>query len=157
MIPTNIPAIFEFLQANYGKISPNLLMEIEDALKDQIYDTTEPIDSIFNKVDRFADLCGLIKDPLSDRRNIMLAYKILPKNNAFMNSLKTWNRKSLQDKTFLNMKIFFREEYSDLDEVGGLTLNNSVLNQANILQELKNHQEEMAVIRMEQNCKISMI
>ena len=27
MIPTNIPAIFEFLQANYGKISPNLLME----------------------------------------------------------------------------------------------------------------------------------
>ena len=54
------------------------------------------------------------------------------------------------------MKIFVREEYSDLDEVGGLTLKNSVLNQANILQELKNHQEEMAV-RMEQNFKINMI
>jgi hypothetical protein len=27
MIPSNIPAIFSFLQANYGKISPNQLME----------------------------------------------------------------------------------------------------------------------------------
>ena len=54
------------------------------------------------------------------------------------------------------MKIFFREEYSDLDEASGLTLNNSILNQANILQELKNRQEEMAV-RMEQSFKINMI
>ena len=90
----NIPTIFEFLQTNYGKINQNLLMEIEDALKDQIYDMSEPIDSVFNKVDQFADLCELVKDPLSDRRKIMLAYKIISKNNAFMDSLKTWNKKT---------------------------------------------------------------
>jgi hypothetical protein len=60
MVPSNIPAIFSFLQANYGKISPNQLMEKEDALKDVIYDVSEPIDSVFNKVDRFSDLCELI-------------------------------------------------------------------------------------------------
>ena len=117
-------------------------------LKDQIYNTSESIHSMLNKVDRFANLCELIKDPPSDRRKIMLAYKIVSKNKAIMDSLKTWNRKPLPDKTFVNMIIFFREEYSDLDEVGGLTLINSVLDQANIVQELKNHQEEMDV-RME--------
>jgi hypothetical protein len=156
MIPSNIPAIFSFLQANYGKISPNQLMEKEDTLKDVIYDVSEPIDSVFNKVDRFSDLCELIQDPISDRRKTMLAYKIISKNNAFMDSLKMWNRKALRDKTYTNMKIFMRAEYSDLDEVGGLTLNNSILNQANILQELKSHQEEIAA-RMENNLKINMI
>ena len=109
IIRGNIPTIFEYLQANYGKISPNLLMEKEDALKDQIYDTTDPIDSVFNKVDQFSDLCKLIKGPLLDRRKIMLAYKIISKNNAFMDSLKTWNKKPLQDKTFLKMKIFLKK------------------------------------------------
>jgi hypothetical protein len=156
MIPSNIPAIFSFLQANYGKISPNQLMLKEDMLKDVIYDVSEPIDSVFNKLDLFSDVYELIQDPLSDRRKIMLAYKIISKNNAFMDSLKTWNWKALQDKTYTNMKSSVRAEYSDLDEVGGLTLNNSILNQANILQELKSHQEEIAA-RMENNLKINTI
>ena len=67
-----------------------------------------------------------------------------------MDSLNTWNRKTHQDKTYANMKIFMRSEYSDLDEVGGLSPNNSILKQANILQELNNHQEEIAAL-MENN------
>ena len=81
-------------------------MEKEDSLKEINYDTSEPIDSVFNKVDRFVDLCELIKDPLSDRRKIILSYKIISKHNAFMDSLKTWNRNPLPDKTYSNMKIF---------------------------------------------------
>ena len=73
-----------------------------------------------------------------------------------MDSLNTWNRKTHQDKTYINMKIFMRSEYSDLDEVGGLSPNNSILKQANILQELNNHQEEIAAW-MENNWKINMI
>ena len=63
-----------------------------------------------------------------------------------MDSLNTWNRKTHQDKTYVNMKIFMRSEYSDLDEVGGLSPNTSILKQANILQELNNHQEEIAAL-----------
>ena len=33
-----------------------------------------------------------------------------------------------------------RQEYSDLQDVGGLSINNSLLNQANIIKELKEHQ-----------------
>ena len=52
-------------------------MEKEDAWKDVIYDVSEPIGSILNKVDIFSDLCELIQDPLLDQRKIMLAYKIV--------------------------------------------------------------------------------
>ena len=118
MTPTNISAIFESLQENYGIISPNLSIEKEDVLKDRTYDAMEPINSVFNKLERFSNLCKLITEALSDRRKIMHAYKIISNNNVFMDSLKIWNRKTLQDKTFVNMKIFFREKYIDLDEVG---------------------------------------
>ena len=45
-----------------------------------------------------------------------------------------------------------RTEYNDLEEIGGLTIASSILNQAKILQELKQHQEEMSG-RMEKNFK----
>jgi len=48
------------------------------------------------------------------------------------------------------------KEYNNLDEVGGLTINDSALNQANILQELKKHQEHMS-LRMEQIIKVNLI
>ena len=37
-----------------------------------------------------------------------------------------------------------RQEYSDLQDVGGLTINNSLLNQTNMVKELKEHPELMS-------------
>ena len=54
------------------------------------------------------------------------------------------------------MKEFIRDEYTKLNEVSSLLVDNSSLNQANILQELKTRQEQMAE-RMEKNLKINMI
>ena len=56
-----------------------------------------------------------------------------------MDSLKTWNRKEVHLKTYALMKTFMCTEYNNLDEVDGLTIASSNLNQANILQELKDH------------------
>ena len=156
MIPSDIPAILAFLQNTYGKISPTHLMEKEDELKDFIYDPTQPIDVIFNNIDRFSNLCELVGDPISDRRKVNISYKLISKNTAFRDSLKSWNRKPATAKVYADMKTFMREEYNDLDEVGGLSVDNSSLNQAHILQEMKIHQEQMAE-RMEQNLKINMI
>ena len=61
-----------------------------------------------------------------------------------MDGLQKWNRKLLQDKTFAHFKLHMRQEYSDLQDVGGLTVNNSLLTQANVVKELKEHQECMS-------------
>ena len=54
------------------------------------------------------------------------------------------------------MKMHMREEHNGLDEVEALTINDSALNQANILQELKNHQEQM-YLQMEQTMKVNLV
>ena len=61
-----------------------------------------------------------------------------------------------QVSILVDKEEFMCDEYTELDKVGILSVDNSSLNQANILQELKNHQEQMAE-RMEQRLKINMI
>lgn len=131
-------------------------MEKEEELKDFIYNSTQPIDVIFNNIDRFANVCELVEDPISDRRKVNISYTIISKNSVFADSLKTWNRKPANDRSYTAMKAFMRNKYNKFDKVGSLSVDNSSLNQANISQELKNHQEQMAE-GMEQNLKINMI
>ena len=59
----------------------------------------------------------------------------------FMDTIKTWNMKISAYPTYANLKTHMRKEYLDLQEVGGITINNSSLSQANMIQELKVHQE----------------
>ena len=66
MIPINIPVITIFLQETYRNISTTNLIEKEEEVKDYGYDPTEPIDTVFNKIDHFLDLCEFISDPISD-------------------------------------------------------------------------------------------
>ena len=104
-IQNYIPHTWTFLQETYGRTSPNHLMEKENEFKDRIYDKRKPIDSVSKKVDRFADLCGLIKEPILDRHKVILAYKIVSKDDDFIDSLKSWNKKTFRDKTYSNMNF----------------------------------------------------
>ena len=61
-----------------------------------------------------------------------------------MDGLKVWNSKASNLKTFVNFKVHMRKEYSDLQDVGGLTIQNTMPNQANMIQELKDHQVLMS-------------
>ena len=49
-----------------------------------------------------------------------------------------------------------RSQYSDVNVAGGLTLSNFALDQTNILQERKEHQEVLAAC-MENNLEVNMI
>ena len=59
VILTNIPVIMTFLQETNRKISPTNLIEKEDTMKDFVYNPAEPIDTVFNKIDCFSDVCEL--------------------------------------------------------------------------------------------------
>ena len=62
----------------------------------------------------------------------------------FMDGLKKWNSQATNLKTFSNFRKDIRQEYLDLQDVGGLTINNSIVNQTNMIQELKDHQVLMS-------------
>ena len=103
-------------------------MQKEDDSKDFIYNPTQPIDTNFNTVDRFSNLCKLVLDPISDQRKVNLSFKIISKHNAFMDSLKTQNGRTANLKSYAHLKNCMCTEYNNLREVSGLTIASSNLN-----------------------------
>ena len=155
-LTARIPAIFQFLQTTYGKVSDPQLLQKEANVTAYVYDPRDPPDMAFNNVDNYSDLCDLILRPVSDRKRLQLVYCIFQKTGAFTDSLKTWNGKPQADKTYNNFRVFMRKEHNDLEDVGALTMTNSALNQANLVQHLQNHEDAIAT-RLEQQMKANFV
>ena len=137
MVNDPITTIFTFLHKSYGKITTGQFKVMESEIDDLIYDPATNVDKIFNKIQDFQDLCLLIGKTKSDTQLVDMAYLIFQKSGIFRDTLLRWNQKPSVDKTFVNLTLFMRQEYLDLQEVGGLTVNNSLHNQANLVQEIQ--------------------
>ena len=87
-------------------------------------------------------LCQLLKKAKTDSQLVDFAYIIFQKSGLFMNALMHWNKRTT-NTTYADFRKFIQEEYHALDAVGGLTVANSTFNQANAVQELKAHQEQL--------------
>lgn len=144
MLDSSIPDIIKYLQDTYGRITEQELSDREEALKKYVYDTSSPVDMVFNKINWFQDLCGLCANTKTDRQLVQIAYIIFNKTRVFMDSLLKWNKKDTDEKTYDNFKIHMRRAYQALREVGALTIEDSSINQANLIKELSSQQEKMA-------------
>ena len=144
MINDPIPDIFDYLTTNYGQITEQELSDKEDALKTLVYDPTQPVDTVFNKINWFQDLCNLCNNQKSDRQLVQLSYIIFNRSKAFMDVLLKWNKKPHNEKTYNNFKKHMREGYHALREVGALTVRDSELHYANLVKDMTTHQEKMA-------------
>ena len=66
MINDSIPVIFTFLRANYDRITPGQLKERESVIDDLIYDPGTNVDTVFDKIQHFQDLCIIIGNTRTD-------------------------------------------------------------------------------------------
>ena len=144
MIHESIPEIIKYLQTNFGKISEHELNDKENILKSTVYDPASPVQTVFNKIKSFQDLCTLLQKPKTDGQLVTLGYLIFSKTRIFMDALKTWNEKSDGDKTFVKFKTHMRNEHLALRQVGALMMKDSELSQANMLQLLTDNQNKLA-------------
>ena len=124
----------------YGHLSPLELKERERGLDDMIYDPSQNVDSVFNKIQDFQDICTLISNGKTDTQLVTYAYLCFQKTGIFQTSLKEWNAKTQEQKTFALFKFFMRKEHRELQAVGGLTVHNSSLN---LMKEFKAYHEQM--------------
>lgn len=141
MVNESIPQIITFLRDTYGQLSPLQLKERERAIDDMVYNSDTTIDSVFNKIQEFQDICILLQNTKTDMQLITYAYLIFQRAGIFMTSLKEWNATPTASKTFPRFKIFMQQQYLDLEAVEGLTIQNSSLN---MMQELKNSHEHLS-------------
>ena len=119
-------------------------MSMEDEIKELIYDPNLPVDIVFNKIDFFVDISKLTDCDVTTRRQVQLAYLIFNWAGVFCNSLKIWNVCVVNMKTYAEFKMFMRDEHATLDMVGALSIKNTLLDHANMLQALSSQQEQLA-------------
>ena len=124
----------------------------EDTLKGMVYDLTTPVNSVLNRIKSFQDLCTILEKEKSNAQLVSIAYLIFTKLRAFMDVLKSWNAKAPDDKIFENLKTHMRTEHFALRQGGALSIGDSELSQANILQEFTAHQNKLA---QEMNAQLS--
>ena len=48
---------------------------------------------MFNKIDKFQDMCELVDNKKSDEQLVGLAYLVFSNTGVFINALKKWNTK----------------------------------------------------------------
>ena len=144
MINLPIHSIMTYLTRTYGQISEEHYMSMEDEIKELVYEPTLPVDIVFNKIDFFVDISKLTDRDVSARRQVQLAYLIFNRAGVFRDSLKTWNARASNIKTYAELKIFMRDEHSALDMVGALSIKDTSLDHANMLQALSSQQEQLA-------------
>lgn len=107
MINCSIPDIFDYLTVNYYRLSPSQLTQREQRIDDMIYDTSQHIDTVFTKIQRFLYLCTLLKCNKTEQQLINYAYLIFQKIGVFQNSLIKWNEKT-ENTTWNEFRIFMR-------------------------------------------------
>ena len=105
-----------------------------------IYNPAKTIDSVFNNIQDFQDICVLLQNSKSNTQSITYTYLVFQKTGVFVTILKDWYVKIPALKTFAGSKVFMRRQYLNLKTVSGLMVQNSSLN---MMQELKNSQEEL--------------
>ena len=87
MVQSSIPAIMRHLQQSYGFLTDEELSDKEDALKSYIYDPVKTVDDVFNKITKQQELCILMNNPMPDKQQVSIAYKIFSRAHIFQNAL----------------------------------------------------------------------
>jgi len=135
-IDVTIPVILDYLYTNHGKVSPAMLQEEERAVKEMVYDTTHPIDIIFNKVEDLLDLSVAANADFTAQQLINIAYVIINRTGKYQTYIREWLRTPAADKTWTNFKTAFRRAHQELKEAGDLELKDTPYASANLVQDV---------------------
>jgi hypothetical protein len=139
--------ILTYLQDVYGRVSPQMLEDRDNELRNMVYNTQQPIDIVFNAVEDYVDFADLGHQALTSQQTIGKAYVIINKTRRFKNDITDWNRKPEADKTWQNFKEHFRRAHREFRETTDVTLEDSELqrNNANLVQQVVNGMQEAMV------------
>ena len=77
MINKTILEFFIFLRDTYGQIFPAQLKERERAIDDMVYSPATTIESVFNKIRDFQDMCVLLQNTKTDTQLITYTYLVV--------------------------------------------------------------------------------
>ena len=75
-LTSTIPDIFTWIINTYGQLSETHMLSCKQNLTAFTYDTTQPVNIVFNEIDRYCDLADLTGLPISDRCKCQLKNQV---------------------------------------------------------------------------------
>ena len=142
MVNKPITEIMDFLRDSYGKMTVNQIEEEITKIKTFAYDPTKSINILITAIQEHADLLKIAGAELKDKQIQDLAYFLINKFQIFKDALVSWN-KITTPKTWELMKKHLRSEYQMLKNVNALSIGESILNTTDIVNQLKDQQEDL--------------
>ena len=142
LIDCSIPDIFEYLFRAYGNITAiSLAEERYNVIKLQ-YLHAEPMETIFDKVNEYANMAEAYGLPESDRLLIELGLIVIMNAVIFADDVGEWHDKEETEKTWANFQMHFikaqtsykKNRPSETSSSLGYTAPKDTLEQANALQ-----------------------
>ena len=142
MVNEPITDIIKFLQTSYGKLTVKERDQETTNIKNFVYDPNKSINILLTAIQEHVDLLKIAGAELSDTQIQDLAYLLVNRYQIYKEALVNWNK--LPDpKTWEQMKTHLRDEYQALKNVNALSISESMLNTTDIVDELKNHQQNL--------------
>ena len=123
-------------------MSVNEIEEETTRIKNFAYDPTKSINILLTAIQEHADMLKIAGAELQDSQIQKLAFLLINKFEIFRDALKAWN-KIPEPKTWERMKTHMRDEYNMLKEVSAISIQESVLNTTDVINELKTQQEQL--------------
>lgn len=114
--------ITRYLKTAYGRISPAQLAAHDNEITNMVYDTTTPIDIVFNSIKDLMEYGEMADNTYTPNQSIQKAYNILNRCGIFREAIKEWNRLANSDETWNNFKNHFRTAHEELWETDALTM-----------------------------------
>jgi hypothetical protein len=136
--------ILAHLQNFYDRVSPQMIEDRDNELRNMVYNTQLPIDIAFNAVEDYVDFTDLANQTLTSSQTVAKVYAILNKTRRFKNDTTDWNRQPEADKTWENFKTHFHRTHQEFRETTDVMLKDSELqrNNANLVQQVVNGMQQ---------------
>ena len=97
----------QYLYDEYGKMTPEQIMDKEEEIKHFVLDHIQLISTVFNVITIHTDLCELPGEIITDSSMVKIGYIVMNIARVFKDSLVQWNDKSTVDKTWKTFQIHF--------------------------------------------------
>ena len=120
----------------YGQISPSQLVELENEVKNMTWDPSQPIDIVYEAVETLASASYRAGVQHSTAQKNNMAYLIINRTGAFTTGIRNWLKVHLNLRTWENFKEHFRREQGLLEIVTAGTIQDSRVQQANLVQQV---------------------
>ena len=117
-----IPKILDHLFDTYGDVTPQDLWDLTIRVESLTYPPSEPIDTIFAKIDDLALITEIANSPITAAQKINMAYLHFQKTQVYKSALTRWDEKPSYDKDWDFFKVHFRTAYKSLCRTGALPI-----------------------------------